>query len=185
MGETIGYARVSTASQNLDVQLAALTGAGCERIYKEKVTGASRSKRHELEKLMDYVREGDTLVVTKLDRLARSLPDLINIGEQLDAKSVALKVLDQPVDTITPAGRLFFSMLGAFAQFENEIRRERQMEGIAAAKQREDYPYKGRPASIDVDKINKLKAAGIGATAIAKELNISRQSVYRLGNSDT
>ena len=180
MGEIVGYARVSSVHQNLDVQLEALKAEGCVRIYQEKVSGTSRTKREELAKVLDYVREGDTLCITKLDRLARSLPDLINIGAQLDKKGVALKVLDQPVDTNTPAGRLFFSMLGAFAQFETEIRRERQFEGIAAARSRSDSPYKGRPASIDVDKVNEMKSNGMGATAIANEMNISRQSVYRL-----
>ena len=180
MGEVIGYARVSSSHQNLDVQLVALKDVGCAKIYKEKVSGTSRTKRDELAKILDYVREGDTMCVTKLDRLARSLPDLINIGAQLEQKGVALKVLDQPVDTTTPAGRLFFSMLGAFAQFETEIRRERQMEGIAAAQLRDDSPYKGRPASIDAPKVLKMKADGLGATAIANEMGISRQSVYRL-----
>ena len=180
MGEVVGYARVSSLHQNLDVQLEALNAEGCVRVYQEKVSGTSRTKREELAKILDYVREGDTLCVTKLDRLARSLPDLINIGAQLDKKGVALKVLDQPVDTTTPAGRLFFSMPGAFAQFETEIRRERQMEGIAAAQARADNPYKGRPSSIDVDKVRKMKVNGMGATAIANEMEISRQSVYRL-----
>ena len=180
MGEIVGYARVSSVHQNLDVQLEALENAGCDRIYREKVSGTSRSKREELAKVLDYVREGDTLCVTKLDRLARSLPDLINIGAQLEEKGVALKVLDQPVDTQTPAGRLFFSMLGAFAQFETEIRRERQSDGIAAAKARPVSPYQGRPASIDVAAVKKMQADGFGATAIANEMGISRQSVYRL-----
>ena len=180
MGEIVGYARVSSLHQNLDVQLDALKADGCFRIYQEKVSGTSRAKREELAKVLDYVREGDTLCVTKLDRLARSLPDLINIGAQLEDKGVALKVLDQPVDTKTPAGRLFFSMLGAFAQFETEIRRERQMEGIAAAQARSISPYQGRPASIDVSKVLEMKASGMGATAIASEMGISRQSVYRL-----
>ena len=180
MGEIVAYARVSSVHQNLDVQLAALKAEGCVRIYQEKVSGTSRTKRQELAKVLDYVREGDTLCVTKLDRLARSLPDLINIGAQLDEKGVALKVLDQPVDTNTPSGRLFFSMLGAFAQFETEIRRERQMEGVALAKARPDSPYKGRPASIDVDAVKKMKADGLGATTIANEMGISRQSVYRV-----
>ena len=180
MGEIVGYARVSTVHQNLDVQLEALKAERCVRIYQEKVSGTSHTKREELTKVLDYVREGDTLCVTKLDRLARSLPDLINIGAQLDEKGVALKVLDQPVDTRTPAGRLFFSMLGAFAQFETEIRRERQMEGVALAKARPISPYQGRPASIDVTKVHEMKAKGMGATAIASEMGISRQSVYRL-----
>lgn len=180
MGEIVGYARVSTVHQNLDVQLEALKAEGCVRIYQEKVSGTSRTKREELAKVLDYVREGDILCLTKLDRLARSLPDLINIGAQLEEKGVALKVLDQPVDTTSPAGRLFFSMLGAFSQFETEIRRERQMEGIAAAQARSVSPYQGRPSSIDASKVLEMKAGGMGATAIANDMGISRQSVYRL-----
>ncbi|NOX41900.1 MAG: recombinase family protein [Alphaproteobacteria bacterium] len=180
MGQIIGYARVSSAGQNLDAQLDALGKAKCDKIYQEKKSGARRHGREELTKMLDFVRDGDTIIITRLDRLARSLADLIAIGKQLETKDVSLNIIEQDVNTSTPAGKLFFHMLGAFSEFENSLRRERQAEGIAAAKARPDSPYRGRPASIDVDKVKGMHVAGMGATAIAKELEISRQSVYRL-----
>jgi DNA invertase Pin-like site-specific DNA recombinase len=180
MGQIIGYARVSSVGQNLDAQLDALGNAGCDKIYKEKISGSRRDGREELAKMLDFVRDGDSIFITRLDRLARSLADLIGIGSQLDAKNVSLKIIEQDVDTSSPSGKLFFHMLGAFSEFENSLRRERQAEGIAAAKARPDSPYKGRPASIDADRVKGMHVAGMGATAIAKELGISRQSVYRL-----
>ncbi|MGB7242331.1 MAG: recombinase family protein, partial [Sulfitobacter sp.] len=133
MGEFIGYARVSSIGQKLDVQIAALTGAGVasEHLYKEKVTGTSRQGRDALKDLLERgIRKGDTVVVTRLDRLARSSRDLHNIAHILEEKGVALKVLEQDIDTSTSAGRLFFSMLSAISTFETEIRKERQREGI-------------------------------------------------------
>lgn len=180
MGQIIGYARVSSVGQNLDVQLDALTRAGCNKIYREKKTGTNIHDRKELEKLLDFVRDGDIVVITRLDRLARSLGDLIKIGKRLEIENVSLNILEQDVNTATPAGQLFFHMLGAFSEFEHSLRRERQAEGIAAAKLRPDSPYKGRPASIDAAKIKDMRATGMGPTAIAHELGISRQSVYRL-----
>ena len=180
MGQIIGYARVSSAGQNLDAQLDALDKVKCDKIYKEKKSGVGRGGREELAKMLDFVRAGDTIIITRLDRLARSLSDLISIGKQLEAKDVGLNIIEQDVNTSTPAGKLFFHMLGAFSEFENSLRRERQAEGIAAAKARPDSPFKGRPASIDVDKVKSMRSVGKGATAIAKELGISRQSVYRL-----
>jgi len=180
MGEIIGYARVSSTGQNLDAQMIALTGAGCDKIYKEQKSGTKRAGREKLTTLLDYVRSGDTVVVTRLDRLARSLADLIDIGSQLESKNVSLKIIEQDVDTSSPSGKLFFHMLGAFSEFENSLRKERQAEGIAAAKARPDSPYRGRPTSIDADKVKSMLASGMGPTATAKALSVSRQSVYRL-----
>lgn len=175
-----GYARVSTTDQKLDVQKARLHEAGCERVYEEKRSGTTTAGRTELETLLDFVREGDELVVTRIDRLARSLPDLLTIVETLKRKGVALKVTEQPIDTSTPMGTMFMSLLGVFAQFETEVRKERQMEGIARAKAAGVYTGgKGRAATIDGTEIIALRERGLGASEIAKRLKISRASVYR------
>lgn len=176
---TYGYARVSTADQDLTIQREALKAAGCEIIREEKISGTSRQGREELKTLMDFLREGDVLVVTRLDRLARSMDDLSGIARELQAKGVALKATEQPVDTSSAAGKAFFQMLGVFAEFETNLRRERQMEGIAKAKAA--GVYRGRKPSIDVDKVKRLRdVEGMGATQIARELGIARTSVYRV-----
>lgn len=186
MGELIGYARVSSAGQKLDVQTEALTEAGVstEHLYSEKVSGTKRAGREALDDMLSRgIRKGDTVVVTRLDRLARSSRDLHNIAHTLKEKGVGLKVLEQDINTTTPGGRLFFTMLGAIAAFETEIRKERQREGIEAAKKlkgTDHYVFKGRPATIDAAKIAELKAQGLTPTAIAKQLGIARSSVYRL-----
>jgi DNA invertase Pin-like site-specific DNA recombinase len=174
-----GYARVSTEDQDLSIQREALKAAGCEIIREEKISGTSRQGREELETLMQFLREGDTLVVTRLDRLARSMDDLSEIVRELQAKGAALKATEQPVDTSSAAGKAFFQMLGVFAEFETNLRRERQMEGIAKAKAA--GVYKGRKPSIDVDEVRRLREVeGMGATEIAKHLGIARTSVYRV-----
>jgi DNA invertase Pin-like site-specific DNA recombinase len=177
-GHVIGYARVSTTDQDLDIQLAALKAAGCDVIRSEKVSGSSTTGRAELRTLLDFVQKGDTLVVTRIDRLARSIADLAIVVRELEAKGAALKAIEQPIDTSTAAGRAFLQMLGVFAEFETAIRKERQMEGIAAAKTA--GVYKGRPPSIKPDDVAALKAEGLGATEIAKRLKIGRASVYRV-----
>lgn len=191
MGELIGYARVSSAGQKLDVQTDALTGAGVspEYIYAEKASGTKRAGREALEDMLSRgIRKGDTVVVTRLDRLARSSRDLHNIAHILETKGVGLKVLEQDIDTTTSAGRLFFSVLSAISTFETEIRKERQREGIEAAKRLKgtpEYVFKGRPATIDADRIKALREKGKTPTAIANELGIARSSVYRYLNTDT
>lgn len=129
-----GYARVSTTDQDVTVQLAALKAAGCDVIRSEKVSGTSRNGREELEMLMSFLRAGDTLIVTRIDRLARSIGDLQDIVRELRAKGVALKATEQPIDTSTAAGKAFLDILGVFAEFETNLRKERQLEGIAQAK---------------------------------------------------
>ena len=175
-----GYGRVSTLDQDLSTQLDALTAAGCTVVRSQKVTGASADGREELATLLQFLREGDTLMVTRIDRLARSLRDLQNIVHDLRQRSVTLKATEQPIDTSTAAGKCFLDMLGVFAEFETNLRRERQVEGIARAKVNGIYAGKGRPASIDVARIREMKAQGLGATAIAKALGIGRASVYRV-----
>jgi len=177
MSNIIGYARVSTSDQDCSIQEAALKAAGCAIIRAEKKSGTSREGRSELETVLSFLRSGDTLMVTRIDRLARSLLDLENIVSELKAKGVHLKALEQPVDTSTPAGKAFLQMLGVFAEFETALRRERQMEGIAKAKA--EGVYKGRKPSVDVARVRELREAGMGPSAIAKELKVGRTSVYR------
>lgn len=188
MGEMIGYARVSSQGQNIEPQVAALTRAGVhpDHLYKEKVSGTSRKGRTELDALLHRgIRKGDKLVVTRLDRLARSLRDLQNIAHDLREREVDLVVLEQSIDTSTPEGRLFFNMLGAIGEFETELRKARQREGIDAALAKgPDSPFKGRPATIEADRITALKAEGLTPTKIAKELGIARSSVYRYLTTD-
>ena len=174
----VGYARASTTDQDVGIQIAALKAAGCEPIRTEKRSGTSVEGRAELKTVLDFLRAGDTLTVTRIDRLARSIGDLQDIVRQLKAKGVALKVTQQPIDTSTAAGKAFLDMLGVFAEFETNLRRERQLEGIAAAKAK--GVYKGRRASIKRGDIAKLTAEGLGATEIAKRLGIGRASVYRV-----
>ena len=173
-----GYARVSSVDPSLAVQEDTLMAAGCQTIRSEKVTGTTRDGRTELATLMDFIREGDTLVVTRIDRLARSIGDLQDIVRALKAKGAMLKATEQPIDTSTAAGKCFLDMLGVFAEFETNLRRERQMEGIAKAKAA--GVYKGRRPSIDLDKVKELNDNGLGATEIAKRLKIGRASVYRV-----
>lgn len=176
-----GYARVSSTDQDLTLQRNALKAAGCAVIRAEKASGTSRKGRSELATLMDFVDRGDTVVVTRIDRLARSLRDLQNIVHELREKGAHLKATEQPVDTSTAAGKAFLDMLGVFAEFETNLRRERQLEGIAAAKAK--GVYKGRPKSIEADEVKRLLNEGHGPTAVAKRLGIGRASVYRLGGN--
>ncbi|MGU3546666.1 recombinase family protein [Methylobacterium sp. A52T] len=173
-----GYARVSASSQSLVIQQEALEASGCDVIRSEKVTGTKLEGRSELETIIQFARAGDSITVTRIDRLARSVADLASIVQRLEAKGISLHVIEQPIDTSTAAGRCFLQMLGVFAEFETAIRRERQLEGIAKAKV--EGVYKGRKPTIDVERIRALAAQGMGATAIAKELNVGRASVYRL-----
>ena len=172
-----GYARVSSSGQDLTIQVEALTKAGCETIRQEKVSGTSTQGRDELNTLLDFLREGDELVVTRVDRLARSIRDLQNIVYDLDKKGVVLSATEQPIQTNTSAGKCFLEMLGVFSEFETNLRKERQMEGIQKAKER--GVYKGRKPSVDVEQVKALKESGLGASAIAKEMGIGRASVYR------
>lgn len=173
-----GYARVSTSEQDLTVQEEALKAAGCEVVRSEKISGTSRDGRSELQNLMDFAREGDAIVVTRIDRLARSVRDLQNLVFEMNERGVSLRATEQSVDTSTSAGKCFLDMLSVFAEFETNLRRERQMEGIAKAKKR--GVYKGRKQTIDVEKVRELKESGMGATAIATQLGIDRTSVYRV-----
>jgi DNA invertase Pin-like site-specific DNA recombinase len=182
-GRLIGYARVSSADQDLTVQRAALKEAGCNLVMEEKRSGTKRVGREQLDLALQVLGEGDVLVVTRFDRLGRSLRDLSNIAHELQEKGAALRVLEQSVDTATSAGRAFFGMLATFAQFETDVRRERQMEGIARVKadprgRREKYA--GRKPTVDRTKVLELAADKRGPTYIAKELGVSRMQVHRI-----
>ena len=191
-----GYARASSNDQDTAIQVAALVDAGCEVIRTEKASGVSLNNREELTTLMEFLRPGDELVITRIDRLARSLRDLENLVYELDQKGVVLSATlvvhsivpnislsapvlsatEQAIDTSTNEGRCFISMLGIFAQFEHSIRYERQMEGVKKAKA--EGKYKGRKPSVPVALVKQLRAEGLGASAIAKQVGCSRASVY-------
>jgi DNA invertase Pin-like site-specific DNA recombinase len=173
-----GYARVSTGEQDLTIQREALLKAGCSQVREEKRSGSSRENRTELETLLAFMRKGDVLMVTRIDRLARSMKDLQDIVYDLKRRGIALKATEQPIDTSNAAGKAFLDMLGVFAEFETNLRRERQAEGIA--KKKSEGGYKGRVPTIDREQLAQLRAEGLGATEIARRLKISRESVYRL-----
>lgn len=174
-----GYARVSSIDQDLTIQETALRAAGCDIIRAEKATATRRGGRTELENLLTFLRPGDILVVTRIDRLARSIKDLQDIVYDLKARGVTLQATEQPINTQNAAGKAFLDMLGVFAEFETNLRRERQLEGIAAAKVR--GVYHGRKPSIDITEVRRLRTQQkLGATEIARCLGIGRASVYRI-----
>ena len=178
----IGYARTSTQDQkySLEAQVEELKAAGCERLYQEEVSSVD-SQRVELENALDYIREGDVLVVKKLDRLARSVADTVKIQERLEAEKAGLKILDLDIDTTTPGGRLQFNLFAAIAQFEREVMLERQKVGIAKAKA--DGKYKGRKPTSDDKKAEILKLAAQGNMTkeeIRKAVNVGIATVYRV-----
>lgn len=177
----IGYARTSTTDQKagLDAQLRDLEAAGCSKIFQEQLSSVD-ANRPQLEAAIDYARDGDQLVVTKLDRLARSIADLVDIDRTLQAKDVGLVILSPAMDTSTPAGRLTFNVFGAVAQFEREIMLERQREGIAKAKAAGKYKGRAPTARAKSAEVLALKAEGVRPSEIARRLEIGRRSVYRI-----
>ena len=177
----IGYARTSTADQKagLEAQCAELEAAGCSKVYSEQVSSVAKGRR-KLEAALDYVREGDVLVVTKLDRLARSVADMVKITEQLTAKGVTLRILAMNLDTSTPTGKLLLNLMGSVAEFEREIMLERQREGVAKAKAAGKYTGRQPTARRKADDVIRLKSEGRKAEDIAAELQISRSSVFRI-----
>jgi DNA invertase Pin-like site-specific DNA recombinase len=180
---TVGYARVSSTGQDLAVQLEKL--AACDKVFKEKRSGVDIG-RPELKRCLEYLREGDTLLVTKLDRLARSAPDLYSIMSQLAEKGVALKVTDDPtIDTSSRTGKLIMGILALIAEFENDIRRERQMDGIAKARERGvKFGRKRELTDAAIAEVKALRSAGKTVPDIMREKGLSKSSVYRaLGNA--
>ena len=174
----VAYLRVSSPSQSLEIQREAVSKLNIQKIFEEKVSGTSTKGRDKLKECLDFVREGDELVITRIDRLARSVLDLQLIVKELNDKGVILTATEQPISTKDATSKCFLDMLGVFAELETNLRKERQMEGIAKAKAK--GVYKGGKKKINVEEIIRLKAEGYGATKIAKELNIHRDSVYRL-----
>jgi DNA invertase Pin-like site-specific DNA recombinase len=181
----IGYARVSSTGQSLDIQIEKLTAYGCTepegRIFQEKKSGTSTTKRAALAECLGHVRKGDSLVITKLDRLARSTLDLAKIADFLKGKGVELVVIDQGMDTSTPAGKLLFDMLGAVAEFENAIRSERQADGIAKAKA--NGVHLGAKSKLTDKQVTEMKLkreSGVLIKDIMIEYGLSKASVYRL-----
>lgn len=179
----IGYARTSTSEQEagLDAQRRELTAHGCDELFSEMVSSVSR--REELEKVLRFIRKGDTLVVTNLDRLARSIPDLVKIMETIEERGATLRILAMNVDTNTPTGKLLLNLVGSVAQFERELMLERQREGILKAKA--EGKYKGREATAraKADEVLAMRAKGKRPVDIAESLGIARASVYRILSS--
>ncbi|SED88635.1 Site-specific DNA recombinase [Arthrobacter alpinus] len=175
----IGYARVSTADQSLDLQIDALEAAGCTKIFREKKAG-SGVDRPELKACMEYLREGDTLAVYKLDRLGRSLSHLLGVIEALNAGGIQFKSISDALDTTSPSGKLMFSVVGSFAQFEKELNRERTMAGLVSARERGRMG--GRPKAVDAEigaQIVSMREAKRTVVSIAKELGVGEATVYR------
>jgi len=176
----VGYARVSTSSQNLENQIDQLKSVGCKKIFSEKRSGKNESDREQFKIMMDFVREGDVLYITKLDRLARSVIDLHNIAKFLENKDVNLKVLHQNIDTTSPAGRLLFTMLGAIAEFERDLINERVKEGIESAKKK--GVQFGRRAILSTKEKNviyKKNKKGRSVALLSKLFHVARNTIYR------
>ncbi|MFA1677236.1 recombinase family protein [Rhizobium mongolense] len=173
----VGYARVSTTDQDLDIQIARLRAAGCEIVRSETGSGASRSGRTELETIMQFLRAGDELVVLRLDRLGRSTRDVLNLVHELDEKGASLRVLEPEVTTAGSMGRMVITILGMVADMELKFIKDRQSAGIQAAKA--EGVYKGRTKNVDDDEIRRRIATGASKASVARDLKISRMTVYR------
>jgi DNA invertase Pin-like site-specific DNA recombinase len=178
----VGYARTSTLDQTagLEAQERDLRAAGCEKLFVEQVSSVDVVKREKLTEALDFIREGDALIVTKLDRLARSVPHLLDVLDRLKAKGASLRILNLGIDTATPTGQLVLTVLGGIAAFEREIMLERQREGIAKAKAVGKYQGRKPTARAKAADVLALHADGVGASEIAKQLGIGRASVYRV-----
>lgn len=180
MTAIVGYARTSTLEQvaGFEAQLRELKAMGCTKLFQEQVS--SIAKRQQLEACLDYLREGDTLIVTKLDRLARNVAHLGQLVAMLRDKGVSLRVLDLGLDTGTPTGELILNMMGAVAQFERQMMLERQREGIAKAKSEGKYKGRAPTAMRQALRARELAAEGVHRTEIAKRLGLSERSIYRV-----
>ena len=181
MGMLIGYARTSTLDQEagLEAQIRDLKVAGVEEIFQEQLSSVD-AQRPQLEAAIKFARKGDTFVVTKLDRLARSVAGMVDIAGRLKQKGASILILDPHLSNRSAAEELTFNLLTSIAQFERQIMLERQREGIAKAQREGKYKGRAPTAAIKVDEIKARRAAGDGASKIARELNISRASVYRM-----
>jgi len=176
----VGYGRVSSIGQSLDVQKSKLKAYSCDKIFLDKHSGTT-ADRPKLKEIRNYVRRGDSLVITKLDRLARSTYHLTQIAEELKEKGVNLVVLDQNIDTSTPTGKLLFNMLASIAEFETEIRKERQMEGIAKAKEKGvQFGRKSKLSDEQIKELRRERYGGLKISELMSKYSISKASVYRL-----
>ena len=177
----VGYARTSTVDQRagVEAQERDLAAAGCQKVFREQVSSVDVGRREQLAAALDFVREGDTLVVTRLDRLARSVAHLMELTAAIKRKGAELRILNLGIDTATATGKLMLTVLGGIAEFEREIMLERQREGIARAKAEGKYKGRKPTAMMQAARVKELKGAGLGATEIAVELGIARASVYR------
>ena len=174
----VGYARVSTTEQDLTIQLEALERAGAEKVFAEKVSGSTMD-RPEFARCLEFCREGDTLLVTRVDRFARSAQDLHNTIAMLRQKGVGFRSTEQgEFDTTNSMGKFVLAMMGAVAEFETDLRRERQREGIEQAKRR--GAYRGSKSRIDPEQVRTMLARGMKPSEVARELGCNRASVYRL-----
>ena len=176
--QVIGYARVSTKEQDLSLQLDALNKYGCDRIFTDKLS--SVKERQGLTDALGYLRDGDTLVVWKLDRLCRSLPDLIKISEQIRTTGAQLVSITESIDTSTPAGRLYFNILGALGQMERELIQERVKAGLAAARRRGKVPGKPRVSEEKLELARRELSTGRTYPEVARILGVHPQTLYRL-----
>lgn len=181
-GQVVGYARTSTTDQKagLAAQIRDLQAAGCDRIYSEEVSSVDKTNRVELERALDFVRPGDTLIVTKIDRLARSVADLVKITERLNEKDVALRILAINLDTSTPTGKLMLNLLGSIGQFERELMLERQREGIAKAKAENKYKGRAPTAKRQAEEIIRMKTEGKSVKEITAATGAGRSSVFSI-----
>lgn len=175
-----GYARVSTLDQSTTVQREALEKAQCDRIYEESASGTTRDGRDELTRVLEVLREDDTLVVTRIDRLARSMKDLQDIVYDLKQRGIYLEATEQPIDTSTAAGKAFLDMLGVFAEFETNLRKERQLEGIAKAKAKGVYKG-GAPLSEEKKElVRRLYSEGLKPAEIVRQSGVGKTSVFKI-----
>ena len=172
-----GYARVSSLSQSTAIQVEVLKKSGCTVVRQEKVSGKSTEGRKELATILEFMAEGDSLTVHKLDRLGRNTRDVLNLVHELTEKGCSLKVLEPAIDTSGAMGKMILTVLGMVSEMELGFIKERQRAGIQKAKA--NGVYKGRPSSLDHNQIRSMRAEGLGATAIAKELGCSRGAIYK------
>jgi DNA invertase Pin-like site-specific DNA recombinase len=181
MGELIGYARVSSSGQNLESQIEALHKAGCTKIYQEKQSGKEAKNREQLQTALDYVRDGDTFIVTRIDRMARSSKDLHNILAKLDEKGVGFKCTEQALDTTTSNGKLMIAMLGAVAEFETDLRAERQADGIKSALAR-GVKFGKKAITLTQEQLDEaisLKDDGLTSQEVANKFGIARSTLLK------
>lgn len=176
----IGYARVSSTDQDTQIQIEALKQAGASQVYTEQKSGTTTNNRPELENALKALRSGDTLLITRLDRLARSMTDFEQIMSRITSVGAELKATEQNINTATPEGRAMIGMLSVFAQFETDLRKERQREGVAKAKVAGKYKGRQPTAQAKVDKVIAAIEAGDSQQAICERYNISRASFYRI-----